>query len=177
MIRDRGGRGRAVGSITLYRGAGERPWSGEDKRRLATLQPFFGLGLADRSDPAAPLTEGSDQGLIVADTAGKPVYFSREGRRMLHLALNPHPAPGSKFSPTNILPPPLVQLCGNLVRLFGDDPYAAAPVWHHRNAWGGFTFEARWLRGDGSEQGLIAITSRHFEPLPIRLFRRIGELP
>jgi len=76
-----------------------------------------------------------------------------------------------------VLPAPLVRICQNLNRVSSGDADASAPVYHHRNVWGGFRFRAEWLDGNDPASGLIAITVTHQEPLPITLTRNIGRLP
>jgi hypothetical protein len=49
MVRGDGGRGRALGNVTLYRGPKEPPWRVEEKRRLAALEPFFAIALKEES--------------------------------------------------------------------------------------------------------------------------------
>lgn len=183
-----GGRGRALGSLTIYRSPGERPWTSLEKRRFGDLEPFFAHALKDHDNTDAPLVDSGRSGLIVADQEGRPVYFSSEGRRLLYLAVHPRITPDTAFNRLTILPPALVQMCRNLSRIFSNDaafcPGAStselspsAPTYQHRNVWGGFSFAAHWLEGSGPASDLIGITVSHEEPLPIKLMRRLKELP
>ena len=76
-----------------------------------------------------------------------------------------------------MLPPPLARICRDVFRVFSDDPVPSAPVYHHRNVWGGFRFEAQWLNASDSASGLIGITVSHQEPVGLRLARHVAELP
>ena len=177
MVRGDGGRGRALGNVTLYRGPNEPPWSLEEKQRLAALEPFFAIALKEESKSDVPLVDGGRSGLIVADVTGKPIYFSNDGLHLLHLVTRPRETVDTVFAPSNVLPAPLLQLCRNLVQVFSGDPFAASPSFYHRNIWGGFTFRAQWLEGSDNASGLIGITVSHQEPLQVRMMRNIQHLP
>jgi len=170
-------RGKALGSISLYRG-GDRPWTAADKRKLNSLEPFFVHVLKDRdvAEPAA-LADGVAEGIIIADADGRPVLLSGTAQRLLVLATHSRINAETRFAPVPTLPPPLVQICRNLKRLFDDDPEAQAPIYAVRNNWGGFTFRAHWLGDADPQSGSVAITVRHQEPVQIKLLRRAGELP
>jgi len=114
------------------------------------------------------------RGLVIADTSGSPLYFSSEGRRLLYLATNsPRAVPEVRMT----LPPPVAMLCRSLARIYADDSTAPSPIYHSRNVWGGFTFRASWLKGEETNEALVAIAITHQEPLPVQLVRRVGELP
>ncbi|MEJ0012606.1 MAG: helix-turn-helix transcriptional regulator [Bauldia sp.] len=175
LVRE-GGNGRAVGSLTLYRGLKERPWLEAERRRLASLEPFFVQALAHTGESGEPLADSGRSGVVVADATGKLVSWSLEGRRLLDLATHPVVTDQTDFSRWGTLPPPLVRICRNLVRVFGDDPSAPAPVHYHRNPWGGFLFRAEWLKGAGPAMDRISIAVTHREPLRLALTRRVGDL-
>jgi DNA-binding CsgD family transcriptional regulator len=176
MVRE-GGSGRAHGSLTLYRGTHDRPWSPEDKRRLAGLESFFAQVLKTESKSEGPLADSGKRGLIIADKTGKPIHLSKEGRHLLYLATHPNFTPNTDFSRLGTLPPPLVRICQDIFRIFSDDPTVSAPVYHHRNAWGGFRFEAQWLNANDPASGLIGISVSHQEPVRLTLARHVAELP
>jgi DNA-binding CsgD family transcriptional regulator len=176
MVRE-GGSGRALGCVTLYREARDRPWSSEDKRRLAGLESFFAQALRTESKNEGPLAESGTCGLIIADRTGKPIHLSREGRHLLYLATHPNFTPNADFTRLGMLPPPLVRICRDITRLYSDDAVRSAPVYHHRNIWGGFRFEAQWLSAGDPASGLIGITVLHQEPVGLRLAKRVAELP
>lgn len=165
------------GGVMLSRSRGERQFSAEERRTLASLESFFAHALADRRPGETPLVESDRTGLIVANPEGKAIYSSAEGRKLLFYATHPKIEPRRGESRTDILPPALMVLCRKLSRVFSGKPTRSAPVHHHRNIWGGFTFRGQWLEGEDPSSGLIAITINHEEPLPVRLVRRAGELP
>jgi len=177
MARDQAGRGRAVGSITMYRGPHDRPWTAEDKQRLASLEPFVALALRDRSKDDETLTDSGKTGFILADASGRPLHVSRAGRHLLDLVQNPRVTTDTRLVPRDRLPRELVQICENLARIFDDDVHAPAPTWFHRNIWGGFQFRAEMLEGTGETAGLIGISITHQELVATHMIRRLGELP
>ena len=173
VVRDHG---KVVGSTSVYRG-GDRTWTTEDKRRLEALESFFAFALRDRPSIDPVLADSGQEGLIVADASGHPLHLSREGVRLFYLATLPRIAPGTDFSRVKTLPAPLVRICRNLAGIFSDQTEAPAPVYRHRNHWGGFVFRAHWLGDADPVAGRIAITIRHQEPVQIKLLRRASELP
>ena len=176
MVRDNGGRGLAIGNVTMYRAPGERPWSAEEKRQLAVLEPFFAMVFKNESPDDLPLADSGRLGLVVADGEGRPLYITPEARHLLAIAFYPSQNTSTVFAPSDKLPPVLARLCVNLTRVFGSDPNAEAPTHYMRNLWGGYTFRAHWLEGSDGP-GLIGITIAHKEPAAIMVARRVGELP
>jgi DNA-binding CsgD family transcriptional regulator len=174
VVRDAG---PALGAVSLHRSLGDPPFTLEDKRRLTGLESFLAHALTDSGASGAALVESGTPGLIIADPAGKPIYSSAEGRRLLLLATHPHTKPSAAMRRTAALPPALVRLCRNLGRVFSGDSSASAPVHHHRNVWGGFSFRAHWLEAAGPGARLIGITISHREPLPVKLMRNLKPLP
>jgi DNA-binding CsgD family transcriptional regulator len=175
FIRD-GKQRRTLGCVNLFPSIGARPWTQEDKRRLAHLEPFFAYALTVRTENDEPLADSGRSAVIIANPAGRPVHLSTEGRRLLFLASHPHVAPGVAVSRVPVLPAPVVRICGNLGRASSGDADASAPVYHHRNVRGGFRFRAEWLDGNDPACGIIAITVTHLEPLPLTLTRNVERL-
>jgi DNA-binding CsgD family transcriptional regulator len=168
---------RPLGGLVLWRAPGESGFKPEDKRRLAGLEAFLAHALSAPSALDAPLVDSGRLGFIVANTAGKPIYSSAEGRRLLFLATHPRVEPSAEMRRLAALPPALVRLCRDLAKIFAGDPLAAAPVQHHRNVWGGFTFRGHWLEGDDPASGLVGIAVGYEEPLPIKLMRSLARQP
>ena len=175
-IRD-GRRRRTLGCVTLYPSVGAGPWKPEERRHVADLEPFFAYALTVRDREDHPLVDSGHSGVIVADPSGRPVHLSSEARRLLFLATNPRVAPGVAISRVPCLPAPVVSICRNLSRATSGDDDAFAPVYHHRNVWGGFRFRAEWLDGNDPASGLVAITVTYQEPQPIALMRNVERLP
>jgi DNA-binding CsgD family transcriptional regulator len=175
MVRERGN-GRALGCLTLYREAQDRKWSPQDKRRLAGLESFFAQALRTESSTVGPLADSGKSGLIIADKTGKPVHLSKEGRHLLYLATHPYLTPSTNFDRLGMLPTALVRICRDIDRIFSDNPVPSAPVYYHRNIWGGFRFEAQWLNASDPGSGFIGITVSHEEPTGLRMARSVAKL-
>ena len=176
FIRD-GRQRKTLGCVDLHPSMGARPWTLEEKRRLADLELFFAYALTARAPFDGPLAESGRNGVIIADSAGRPIQLSAEARELLFLAAYPRITPGTRVSRLPVLPAAVVRICRNLNRVSSGDADASAPVYHHRNVWGGFRFRAEWLEGNDPASGLIAITVTHQEPLPITLTRNVEHLP
>jgi DNA-binding CsgD family transcriptional regulator len=168
-------KGHVLGGLTVWRSPSAVNWTAEDKRRLASLESFFIHALTAGKASEAPLVDGGESGLIIANAEGKPIYFSAEGRRLLFLAASPRSISDSVATRSAVLPAPVAQLCVNLSQIFSEEA-ASAPTYRHSNVWGGFTFRAQWLDHDDPASGLIAITVSHKVPLPIRVMRSVRKL-
>lgn len=169
--------GRVLGSLTMWRTPGAGVWSAEEKRRLASIEAFFVQSLTAPTDGRYPFVDSGSSGLIIANTAGKPIHFSAEGRRLLFLATNPRIGPAAVISPSTILPAAVAQLCISLSRIFSGDASPSAPTYRHSNVWGDFTFRAQWLDQGNPGSELIGIIVTHKVPLPLRLTRSVQRLP
>jgi DNA-binding CsgD family transcriptional regulator len=93
----------------------------------------------------------------------------------LFLATHPQVAPG-KTEPAT-LPAAVGRICRNLTAIFAGDDRAPAPVHHHVNSWGGFTFRAYRLDATDSASCRVWVTITRQEPLPLRLMRQMEKLP
>lgn len=169
--------GRVLGGVRLWRSLGRGTWTAEEKHRLAELERFFVHALTVHDAGETPLVERDRTGLVIADTEGKVIYFTAEGKRLLFLATHPRHGPGVVLHKLEVLPPWLVRLCKDLARVFCDDPAASAPSYYCRNNWGSFNFRAHWMDATAAAPSLVAITVTHREPLPIRLIRSTERLP
>lgn len=144
------------------------------------IAPFAAHALAPgRTDER--LAETDDRGLIIATLAGEMRYLSPQAARLVAIARHPVllSAAGSLPGPGAALPPEVMRVCRDLVRIFEEKAASAAPVCQLRNPWGTFTFRAYWLdRAAGPHaKPLIGITVERLEPLALKLWRRAGDLP
>jgi DNA-binding CsgD family transcriptional regulator len=166
-----------IGGLMLHRGAGERPFTMQERRRLAQLEPFLAHLVTSPSRATFPLVNSSKTGLIIATPDGQPVHASPEGLRLLFLSTHPRLSADAQTNRLPRLPPALVRICKNLTAVFAGDKAAQAPVVYQRNVWGGFTFRAHWLEGETDSAGLIGIEITFREPLLIGIIRGIEALP
>ena len=168
FIRDGRQRRRLAASISIRRSG---PARGRRKRSGASLdlEPFFAYALTVRAPHDGPLAESGRSGVIIANSAGRPVHLSAEAPAAPLSGRLSEGRAWDQGQPGAGLPAPVVRICRNLSRASSGDADASAPVYHHRNVWGGFRFRAEWLDGNDPASGLIAITVTHQEPLPIAL--------
>ena len=176
-----------LGGMLLGRGQHDPPFTGDEAKRLELIVPHIAHALAPRGNLDVELADTDEEGLIVAGLDGKILHLSPQAEKLLLLACYPrlspatHPRDAGHF----VLPPPVVRICQNLVRAFKERPAEdigeelAPPVWHHRNAWGGFTFRAYWLMAEAVSGAppLLGVTVHRQEPLPLRFSRKIDDLP
>jgi DNA-binding CsgD family transcriptional regulator len=168
--------GKALGSLIVWRGPKDPEYTRADEQALLRLQPFIAHALTAPTTLDPPLADSGESELIIADGEGKLIYLSPQARRLLTLAAHPQLGAGGNVPETAALPAAVVRICRNLVGIFAGDGAAAAPVHHHRNVWGGFTFRAYRLDPADSSASLIGVVIEHQEPLSVRLMRQIGKL-
>ena len=172
VVRDHG---RPLGILTLMRPKGSIPFAAEDRRRLTNLEPFIAHAMTEPRKTEWQFVNGGKSSLIIADTEGRLIHSSAEGRRLLNLASYPWITRGAPPRFALSLPPALIRICRDLAGVFRSKAANSPPVYRHRNELGGFTFRAYWLEAD-DPAGLIGITISHEEPLPIVVMRRIKDL-
>jgi DNA-binding CsgD family transcriptional regulator len=173
-------RGRSVGLLNISRAHRDPEFTERDRQLLLSIAPFFAHAQAPRTTDER-MVKSEDRGLIIATRAGEIEYLSPQAGRLMAMAQYPVllspgvplPAPGAA------LPPEVMRLCHDLVRIFEDKTPCAVPVCQLSNAWGGFTFRAYWLDRGAEQDGarLIGITVERLEPLALKLWRRAEELP
>jgi DNA-binding CsgD family transcriptional regulator len=170
--------GRGVGLLRVCRRDGETEFAARDRKTLEWIAPFVAHALAPaRIDER--VTESGDRGLIITTPAGAIQYLSPQAESLLIMAQHPDRfSPGVPL-PGAAMPPQVLQLCQDLVRIFENKTPSAAPVCRIRNSWGAFTFRAYWLDGATGTRGppLIGVTVERLEPLALKLWRRAEELP
>jgi len=173
-------RGRGLGLLNISRQNGDPAFTDRDRRLLEWIAPFAAHALAPGCTDER-LAESDDRGLIIATPAGEMRYLSPLAARLIVMAQHPVllSADASFPGPGAALPPEVMRVCQDLVRIFEEKAPSAAPVWQVRNAWGAFTFRAYWLdRAAGPHaQPQIGITVERLEPLALKLWRRAEDLP
>jgi hypothetical protein len=128
--------GRALGGVAIFRAPGDPPFTAEEERRLARLEPFIAHALAEPGDLDVPLTDTGDSGLILANRDGKPLYLSPEARRLLFFANHETIGPGEgQWRPAH-LPPSVVRICRALSDVLAGKAEAPPPRYRHHNQWG-----------------------------------------
>lgn len=167
--------GRPLGILSLHRPAGKVPFGAEDRRRLASLETFIAHAIVEHPKIDWRLVDSGKSSLVIADTEGRLIQSTAEGRKLLNLASYPWVNKNAPLRFAVSLPPALVRICRNLAGIFRRDAASSPPVYHHRNELGRFTFRAYWLEANDPD-GLIGITISHEEPLPVAIMRRVNDL-
>jgi DNA-binding CsgD family transcriptional regulator len=172
--------GRGVGLLQVFRRDGETEFTSRDRKILESIAPFVAHALAP-ARMEERFTESGDRGLIIATPAGAIQHLSPQAERLLIMAQHPDLfSPGVPLPRAGAaMPPPVLQLCQDLVRIFENKAPSAAPVRQVNNPWGAFTFRAYWLDRAAGPQAppLIGVTVERLEPLALKLWRRAEELP
>jgi DNA-binding CsgD family transcriptional regulator len=172
--------GRSVGLLHISHAYGDPEFTERDRQLLLSIAPFFAHAqVAHTVDER--MVEGEDRGLIIASRAGEIEYLSPQAGRLLAMAQHPVllspdlslPKPGAA------LPPEVMRLCHDLVRIFEDKTPSAVPACQLINAWGAFTFRAYWLDRTAQQYAvpLIGIVVERLEPLALKLWRHAEKLP
>jgi len=172
--------GRSIGLLHISRAKCDPPFTERDWQLLFLIAPFIAHAQAPGST-IGQMVESEDRGLIIATPDGKIEYLSPQAGRLLAMAQHEVlwsrgvslPEPGAA------LPPEVMRLCHDLVRIFEDKTPSSVPVRQLANAWGLFTFRAYWLEraGEEREAGLIGIAIERLEPLALKFWRHAEKLP
>lgn len=172
----RGIRGDPLGSLVLYRGPGERPFSAADEALLEQIVPYVARGLQVAAGGSAGSEYASRRGLravVCLDDQGTLMQLSSDALKLLlmvHGGITPESASRG---------------------LRGDDYAVLSTIWqqHERagrrqeitltidNAWGRFAFESCWLEGLGAGgRPMLHVTIDHHERLEVSLRRAVDSL-
>jgi DNA-binding CsgD family transcriptional regulator len=172
--------GRSIGLLNISRAQRDPEFTERDRQLLLSLAPFFAHAQVPSSTDER-MVESEDRGLVIATPAGEIEYLSPQAGRLMAMAQHPVLlAPGVSLpGPGAALPPTVMRLCHDLVRIFEDKLPSAAPVCQISNAWGAFTFRAYWLDRTAGQHAvpLIGIAVERLEPLALKLWRRAEMLP
>ena len=175
----KGGRGQPLGSLVLYRGKNDRPFTRADEILLEQVARYVARGL---EVPTAGAVTGSfvprkdRHAMVSMDTHGQLLHLSGDAVKLLLMAQG-------GVTPENVSREPRRE----------DFPILTMLLQHHRhaatlsqetmclsvdNAWGRFTFESALLVPliPGTVP-LIHITIQHSEPIALSIHRVLDGLP
>lgn len=173
------GSGRPLATIQIPRSANEPDFRKRDIRLLEVVTPFIAHLLTDRREESG-YTESENKGLVIADEEGRIQHASPGARRLLLTVRFASSPPKVTFGVSNsALPDEVVRICRNIAVWSDYRPLPAPPVWRCRNEWGEFVFRVFRLDREASSSSsrLIGVSVELYQPLRLRLLRRIGELP
>lgn len=174
IVRD--ARGQPLGSLVLYRGKGDPPFTADDERLLADLVPYIARGLAAESTMALDFVQRRERrALLSLSSDGAITHLSDDAHKMLllsHGGITPHSAgrsPASRDFPT--------------LALLAEQIRQHAHASRHQvaltvdNAWGRFVYDAQPMAA--AQQGLgaaIHVSIQHLEPRAVAWRRALGAL-
>jgi DNA-binding CsgD family transcriptional regulator len=171
--------GHHFGLLHISRQKNDPEFTQLDLHLLEKIAPFAAHAF-ETSRSGDELIRSDDRGMIVATSAGVIQHMSQQASRLIAIAQyqgllsfdGKHSRPGS------VLPPELLRLGQDLLRIFEDKP-AAPPVLHLRNAWAAFRFRSFLLdqTAEPPSAPLIGFTIERLEPLALKLWRSAEALP
>jgi DNA-binding CsgD family transcriptional regulator len=171
-------RGRALGALHLNRRAHDPDFSARDRRLLEAAAPFIAHAMHGGPAEGGRRMETEGRAVVIARGDGRIEALSTEAARLLQMVRHAPSLPEADGSSVSWLPAPIAALCRDLAAIFDERLESAAPVWHHANPWGRFTFRAFPLastEGRIDAEFFTIIIEREI-PLSLRLFSRIDRL-
>ena len=164
------------GILMLFRSRDVSPFSAEDKRLFECLLPYVAHALGTSQD-VTDYSGPAESGMFIMNREGNLAFADEKARRLLSMAKYPR-YPVCRTEIRNVTVPPRVkQLCRNLDSIFrgGDTP---PPTLIEENARGRFVFSAHWLDSmNPGGDGMIGIAVEYHEPMALRLWRGLKDLP
>ncbi|TAN52945.1 MAG: LuxR family transcriptional regulator [Methylococcaceae bacterium] len=158
--------------VVMSRRREEQAFSAGEKRAFADLLPHIHHALTTAAGYSGTWSEGDEQGLFLLDAQGDIRHICPTAQALLLRATHAQtPLVSEKIRPR------LKALCHRLLSIFRGEEGAAPAVWHHENATGRYAFRAYWLDPLQPGEGLIGVTVSRQIPLPLKLLRRMAELP
>lgn len=157
-------RGRPLGQLSLYRGAGDAPFSHTDAQALASVLHYLGAALAVPAPPLAGARQDQvvEEGLAVLDeTTGVLLYADANWPRLVRLAHGNAIAPAQAMTERETLPRFVAAVLAAVV---------SAPNAEHlvRTTWGQFAFRRHAVTG-GDGQRAVALLLSRLAAQPLRL--------
>jgi hypothetical protein len=173
----REGRGPTTGALVLYRAASDQAFTAEEKRLLENLIPYIAHGLRDRQGGEfAAWRTADERGMLILNREGSVIHMCPDARKLVALAGFPR-VDHTRIA-RDILGEAVAQSLDELRRrltaiFVGQD--APPPMLTHANPWGRFVFRAHWMENpEGMRSDLIGVTIERYEPMAIRVWRRLS---
>lgn len=175
--------GQLLGSLVLYRSAGQPMFDRDDEQRLASALPLLADGLLATQAPAA---QGSD--FVRAPEAPETLLLTMTGRlchaspgamRLLLLA-DGGMAPATLARPLGHLGDGVLSVLLQQVHGVAALPPGQAPLPRltHQNAWGRFVLDGHLLQAQGPGiEPLVMVQLTRWEPHHVALNRALRSLP
>jgi DNA-binding CsgD family transcriptional regulator len=180
VVRGRGD--RLLGSLVLYRSAGQPLFDRDDEQRLAAALPLLAEGL-DAPRRTAAETEyirspGAPETLLLTMT-GRLCHASPGAMRLLLLA-DGGMAPDTLARPLGHLGDGVLNVLLQQVHAVAAAPPGQAPLPRltHQNAWGRFVLDGHLLQAQGPGwEPMVMVQVTRWEPHHVALSRALRSLP
>ncbi|MCP1673679.1 DNA-binding CsgD family transcriptional regulator [Natronocella acetinitrilica] len=169
---------RPLGMIGLTRSPADPLFAKRDSRLLQRVNPFVAHAMMNAGrEVREDWVDSDDEGLVICDERGAIRYMSDQARLLLVLAQRERFRPRqSRLDVTGRLDRTLQRLTHALIGVRDHHPNARPPSMLRENAWGRFRFTAGWLNATRDDSGLVGITVRRQEPVPLKLMRKVETL-
>lgn len=169
----RGVQDTPLGSLVIYREAGDPAFTREDEALLANLVPYIARGLEGETRLPQSFTERRERRAVLSlSDTGELLHLSRDAHKLLLLAHGGITPESASQSPDPTRFPTLGVLVDQIRRNDGASNRQVA--FTIDNAWGRFVFEAEPLLAASVQGGpAIHVTIAHHEPAPITWHRAL----
>jgi len=170
----RGSRGQSLGSLVLYRGPSDAPFTTDEEERLSTIVPYLARGLEREPRLVVDYVPRRDRrALLSLSSDGHVLHMSREAHKILLLA-------HGGITPDSVTRSPSADAYPTLKLLVQQLRPAAqtSATLSVENAWGRFVFEAQSLQPlESAAPSLIHVSVHHHESRAVSTRRVLAALP
>jgi DNA-binding CsgD family transcriptional regulator len=170
----RGARGQSLGSLVLYRGPSDAPFSNDEEERLSTVVPYLARAFEREPRLVVDYVPRLDRpALLSLSTDGDVLHISRDAHKLLLLAHGGITPDSVTRSPGRDAYPTLKVLVQQL-RCAAQ----ASATLTVENAWGRFVFEAQSLRPlESGGAPVVHVAVHHHESRAVSRRRVLAALP
>lgn len=169
--------GKAVGFLSLYRNKSCPNFNKQEQKQLDTLAPLIANAINKQTEAAdEEFVDSGKSAIIITDCQQKIMNVSSDASELLHYAFHPQLCSLSGAnSPRNL--DHLIEKASIRLKHTGHKHKAECPpIWHRRNALGGFTFTAHGLTSAVDKSfGSIGITIHWQIPKQLKMLKRLEQ--
>lgn len=172
----RGIDGRPLGSLVLYRGPRDPPFTADDESLLGRLVPYVSRALETPPQAVREYTAAAaERAVLSLSSAGELLHLSRDAHKMLMLA-HGGISPASVSSAPRVADfPTLSALCHQLRR--HDEQRSTGVTLTLENSWGRFHFDGQVLVPVHDSLPVILVTIERYGSRAMGLRRALTRLP
>ncbi len=166
--------GSPRGWLSLLRSSTDKPFSSKDHKKLLQIEPYLRYALSGEASTPSGFDSADQEGMVVLDQKGTPLYQDNGARRLLCMASHDRIDLNALIHlDLHNITPHLRRLHRRLVAVFeGQD--VGPSVFECRNNWGRFVFRGSWLAGPG--QSAIGVRVQHYIPRALKAWAGLHRL-